>query len=128
MCANCAQLEILVFLNKVKRFLPEQALYNFFINITIFKLRLAFMVECKPIMCLNKKYKLQKRALQTNLNSPYLSPSKPFERYNALNIFDMHNKKRRHLCIKIILICFHIHSMDFSLSISQTTATILEIR
>ena len=49
-CKLCATWNIGV-LNKVKRFLPEQALYNFFINITIFKLRLAFMVECKPIIC-----------------------------------------------------------------------------
>ena len=39
-------------------------------------------------------YKLQKRALRTFSNSSYLSPSKPlFERYNALNIFDMYDKE-----------------------------------
>ena len=43
---------------------------------------------------LNKVYKLQKRALRTISNSSYLSPSKPlFERYNALNIFDMYDKE-----------------------------------
>ena len=36
-------------------------------------------------------------------------------------------KKQEYLCINTIIICFCIHSIDFSLSTSQTTATILEI-
>ena len=37
-------------------------------------------------------------------------------------------KKQEYLCINTIITCFHTHSMDFSLSISQTTVTILETR
>ena len=67
---------------------------------------------------LNKVYKLQKRALRTISNSPYLSPSKP---YNALNIFDMYNKEPVIFTYKTNFNMLP-HSIDgFSLTI--TTAT-----
>ena len=44
-----------------------------------------------------------------------------FKRYNALNMYDKETGI-------FMYTCFHIHLMDFSLSISQTAATILEIR
>ena len=41
---------------------------------------------------MTKILRLQKRALRTISNSPYLYPSKPlFEKYNVLNIFQMYS-------------------------------------
>ena len=94
MCANCVQ-EIVVFLNKVKRFLPEQALYKLYCSLILPYLNYGLLLWGNANKTyLNKVYKLQKRALRTISNSSYLSPSKPFfERYNALNIFDMYDKE-----------------------------------
>ena len=82
-------------LNKVKRFLPEQALYKLYCSLILPYLNYGLLLWGNANKTyLNKVYKLQKRALRTISNSSYLSPSKPlFERYNALNIFDMYDKE-----------------------------------
>ena len=82
-------------LNKVKRFLPEQALYKLYCSLILPYLNYGLLLwENANKTYLNKVNKLQKRALRTISNSSYLSPSKPlFERYNALNIFDMNDKE-----------------------------------
>ena len=75
-------------LNKVKRFLPEQALYKLYCSLILPYLNHGLLLWGNANkMYLNKVYRLR-----TISNSPYLSPSKPlFEKYNALNIFDMYD-------------------------------------
>ena len=81
--------------NKVKRFLPEQALYKLYCSLILPYLNYGLLLWGNAnTTYLNKVYKLQKRALRTISNSSFLSPSKSlFERYNALNIFDMYDKE-----------------------------------
>lgn len=44
--------------------------------------------------CMEKVFKIQKRALRVISNSPYLSHSKPlFDKYKTLSIFDMYKKE-----------------------------------
>ena len=82
-------------LNKVKRFLDEQALYKLYCSLILPYLNYGLLLWGDVNKTyLNKVYKLQKRALRTISNSSYLSPSKPlFVRYNALNISDMCDKE-----------------------------------
>ena len=56
------------------------------------------MVFCYGGACnkelINKVFRLQKRAMRTISNSPYLCPTKPlFTAFNCFNIFDMYLKE-----------------------------------
>jgi hypothetical protein len=82
-------------LNKVKRFLPDQALYKLYCSLILPYLNYGMLLWGNANKtCLEKVHKLQKRALRTISNSPYLSASKPlFKKYNALDIFNMYKKE-----------------------------------
>ena len=82
-------------LNKLKHFLPEQALYRLYCSLVLPYLNYGLLLWGNANKTsLGKVYKLQKRALRIISNSHYLSSSKPlFEKYNVLNIFDMYKKE-----------------------------------
>ena len=82
-------------LNKLKHFLPEQALYRLYCSLVLPYLNYGLLLWGNANKTtLGKVYKLQKRALRIISNSHYLSSSKPlFDKYNVLNIFDMYKKE-----------------------------------
>ena len=82
-------------LNKLKHFLPEQALYRLYCSLVLPYLNYGLLLWGNANKTsLGKVYKLQKRALRIISNSHYLSSSKLlFEKYNVLNIFDMYKKE-----------------------------------
>ena len=89
-CKQCAR-NICV-LNKVKRFLPEQALYKLYCTIVLPYLNYGLLLWGNGNKtCLDKVHKLQKRAFRTICN---LAPTKGlFKKFNALNTFDMYKKE-----------------------------------
>ncbi len=82
-------------LNKVKEFLPNSAMYQLYCTLILPYLNYGLLLWGNVNNeYLNKIFLLQKRALRTISKSSYLCPSKPlFEKYNVLNIFDMHAKE-----------------------------------
>ena len=71
--------------NKLKHFLPEQALYRLYCSLVLPYLNYGLLLWGNDnITSLCKVYKLQKRTLHIISNSRYLSSSKPLcEKYNV---------------------------------------------
>ena len=84
-------------LNKLKQFLPAQALYRLYFSLVLPYLNHGLLLWGNANKTtLGKVYKLQKRALRIISNSHYLFSSKPlFDKYNVLNIpvVDMYKKE-----------------------------------
>ena len=82
-------------LNKVKHFLPKNSLYQLYCSLILPYLSYGIVLWGKASKeHVMKIHKLQKRALRIISNSSYLSHTKPlFEKYNALNIFEMYDKE-----------------------------------
>jgi len=82
-------------LNKVKHYLPKYTLYQLYCTLVLPYLNYGILLWGNANNeCLNKLFRLQKRALRIVSNSHYLCPTKPiFEKYGVLNIFDMYKKE-----------------------------------
>ena len=82
-CKHCAR--NIGVLNKVKRFLPEQALYKLYCTLVLPYLNYGLLLWGNGNKtCLDKVHKLQKRAFRTISNGPYLAPTKGlFKRFKS---------------------------------------------
>ena len=82
-------------LNKVKDFLPTNAMYRLYCSLVLPYLNYGLLLWGNANKYhINKVFRLQKRAMRLISNSEYLSPTKPlFEKFNTLNIFDMYTKE-----------------------------------
>ena len=129
MCVNSCARNIGV-LNKLKHFVPEQALYRLYCSLVLpyFNYGLLLWGNANKTS-LGKVYKLQKRALRIISNSHYLSSSKPlFEKYNVLNIFDMYKRETGIFMYKYRNNMYLNHLMVFLQIINQIIIMILETR
>lgn len=82
-------------LNKVKLFLPTNALYKLYCTLLLPYFNYGLLLWGNSTKDhINKVFRLQKRAMRIISNSGYLTHTKPiFKRFNTLNIFDMYNKE-----------------------------------
>ena len=82
-------------MNKVKHFLPKQAMYHLYCSMVLCYLNYGILLwgnSCKEY--LSKVLRLQKRALRIVSNSSYLSASKPlFDKYKTLDVFSLYKKE-----------------------------------
>ncbi len=79
-------------LSKVKHFLPSTTMKQLYCTLVLPYLNYGLLLWGNVTNeYMNKVFKLQKRAIRTISNSPYLCPTKPlFTKYNILNIFDLY--------------------------------------
>jgi hypothetical protein len=82
-------------LNKVKSFLPTNNLHQLYCTLVLPYINYGILLWGNATKeCINKIFRLQKRALRIISNSHYLCPSKPlFEKYNVLNIFNIYHEE-----------------------------------
>ena len=82
-------------MNKVKHFLPKQAMYHLYCSMVLCYLNYGILLwgnSCKEY--LSKVLRLQKRALRIVSNSSYLSASKPlFDKYKTFDVFSLYKKE-----------------------------------
>jgi len=82
-------------LNKVKSFLPNKSLHQLYCSLVLPYINYGILLWGNANKeCLNKVFRLQKRALRIVSNSHYLCHTKPlFKKFNVLNVFDMYEKE-----------------------------------
>jgi len=92
-CSKCSR--SIGVLNKVKSFLPKRSLHQLYCSLVLPYINYGILLWGNASKeCLNKVFRLQKRALRIISNSHFLCSTKPlFEKYNVLNVFDMYEKE-----------------------------------
>ena len=92
-CKSCSR--NIGVLNKVKLFLPKATMYQLYCSLVQPYLNYGLLLWGNANKAyMNKIFRMQKRALRTISNSPYMCPTKPlFKKYNVLNMFDMYKKE-----------------------------------